>query len=378
MANFVVISDAYWNDPFWGTQHYIPHCLAREHTVLFVEKATTWISPLKYDVPRSRVFGGAKLKRVTDNLFVYTPRARLPFDRRYRAISRLNQELLAGELNRLFEAMRIAGPHVISFDHKAATLFEKLRTRGKKCYYVVDEVSEFDWPLASKKAVVEDEIETMRAADAVVATSEPLLEKSASLNPNVCLLSHGVDLPSFSASAMPPEALREIRKPIVGFLGKIEAWVDVDLVAAAAGLLPDASFVLIGPIRTSVDALKGRPNVHLPGACERRAVPAHLSAFSCGIIPFRPGKLTQSVNPLKLYEYLAAGLPVVSTPLPAVAPDEELGVCTADTPAEFAAQIERLLASDSPDRREARLRFSENNSWRKRAEELVEFLGVSA
>ena len=64
--------------------------------------------------------------------------------------------------------------------------------------------------------------------------------------------------------------------------------------------------------------------------------------------------------------------------MPAVAPDEELGVCTADTPAEFAAQIERLLASDSPDRREARLRFSENNSWRKRAEELVEFLGVSA
>jgi glycosyltransferase involved in cell wall biosynthesis len=371
-----VVSDAYWDDPFWASRHHIPLNLAKEHSVIFIERATTWISPLIYQVPWSRLFKNLGLKELNKTLSVYTPRPRLPFDRRYRLVSRVNQKRLAQELNLLFDEMEISDPHVISFDHKAATLFEELRTRGQRCYYVVDEVSEFNWPLASKDAIIEDEIETIRSADAVIATSEPLMEKCLKYNRRIRLLSHGVDLASFERITEMPEDVREIKKPIVGFVGKIEDWVDVDLVAEAARLLPESSFVLIGPVGTDVEALRSEPNVHLLGPRGREALPAYLRSFACGIIPFKPGKLTHNVNPLKMYEYLAAGIPVVSAPMPAVASKEELGVLIAGTPQEFAARISSLLSSDTPEKRADRLRFAERNSWEKKAKELSEFLGV--
>jgi len=378
MAVIAVVSDAYWDDPFWGTNHHIPLNLAKEHSVIFIERAPTWISPLRYDVPWSRLFKNLGLKELNEKLSVYTPRPRLPFDRRYRLVSRVNQKGLARELNRLFDELEIADPHVISFDHKAATLFDELRTRGQKCYYVADEVSEFNWPLASKKAIIEDGIETIRSADAIIATSEPLMEKCLKYNRRVHLLPHGVDLALFGRTTEMPEDVREIKKPIIGFVGKIGDWVDVHLVAGTARLLPEASFVLIGPVGTDVEALRSEPNVHLLGPRARQVVPAYLKSFACGIIPYKPCRFIHNVNPLKMYEYLAAGIPVVSAPMPAVAWKDELGVFIARTPKEFAGRISSLLSSDTSEKRAARLRFAERNSWEKKAKELSEFLGVGA
>jgi glycosyltransferase involved in cell wall biosynthesis len=115
-----------------------------------------------------------------------------------------------------------------------------------------------------------------------------------------------------------PEDLAKLPRPIMGFVGMIGEWVDLDLVAALARTRPDASIVMIGPELTGRGPCAGLPNVHFLGSRDHKLLPAYLRHFDVGLIPFRHVPLTHNANPIKLYEYVAAGLPVVSTPLPAV------------------------------------------------------------
>lgn len=373
MTTFVVISDAYWDDPFWASRHYIPESLSQGHRVIFVEKATTWISPLRYHVPWSKLFN-VGLKSVRENMFVYTPFPRFPFDRRFRSVSVFNQALLAIELNNLLKRMEISHAHIISFDHKASIIFKKLKVFGRRCYYVVDEISEFNWPMASKKTVLADELETIKLADVVIATSKPLVEKCLRYNRNVGLISHGVAIQNFDQCTYVPEDILRLQKPIIGFVGKIEQWVNIDLIAQLADMLPEVSLVLIGPINIDVSLLRKKTNIHLLGPRERDMIPSYLKMFDCGIIPFKQTQLTYSVNPLKMYEYLAAGLPVIGTPMQAIESREYLDVFIETSPIDFADRIRKVLAEDSPDRRKIRIDFAYSNSWEKKAKQLVNLM----
>src|SRR4029078_13293068 len=107
-------------------------------------------------------------------------------------------------------------------------------------------------------------------------------------------------------------------RPIVGFFGLIADWVDTDIMAAIARRYPTGSLVVVGKATTDVSALQKLPNVHLLGRKPYADLPAYCKAFDVAINPFRINELTLAANPLKVREYLAAGLPVVSTDIPEV------------------------------------------------------------
>jgi glycosyltransferase involved in cell wall biosynthesis len=115
-----------------------------------------------------------------------------------------------------------------------------------------------------------------------------------------------------------PEELKDIKHPVAGFVGGISDWVDVSLIAAAARQLPEVNFVLIGPVLADVSCFTGMDNVRLLGAKPYKNLPAYVRNFDVCLVPFKINKLTESVNPIKMFEYLAAGKPVISTPLPEV------------------------------------------------------------
>ncbi len=374
MSNILIISDAYWDDPYWASRHYIAKYLSKEHEIIFVEKATTLISPIFYDVPWTKLLKGLRLKKVGENISVYSPLPRFPFDRRYRIISRVNQSVLAFELNLFLKRMRIRNPHIITFDYKASVLIKKIKSSGKKCYYVVDEISKFKWPLATIEAVLREEVDTIEVADLVVATSLPLKKKCLRHNYNVNLISHGVDLEIFNNQGGTPEDILAIKRPIAGFVGKIEDWVDLRLVEQIADMLKNISFVFIGPKLSAVEILENKLNIWLLGPRKREYIPSYLKYFDCGIIPFKKHGLAQSVNPLKMYEYLAAGLPVVSTPMKAVEGKEELGVYVEDSVNGFAKRINEVITSDIYEKKVARVCYARNNSWKTRANEVMKLL----
>jgi glycosyltransferase involved in cell wall biosynthesis len=133
------------------------------------------------------------------------------------------------------------------------------------------------------------------------------------------LLEHGVDFELFSK---PVAAAPEVAGPgpVAGFYGALAPWIDIELLAAVAGLLPEWRFVFIGPHVCDVSALAARPNVSLIGPRPHGDLPAYAQHWTAGLIPFRDTPQIRACNPLKLREYLAAGRPVVATDFPALAP----------------------------------------------------------
>jgi glycosyltransferase involved in cell wall biosynthesis len=150
--------------------------------------------------------------------------------------------------------------------------------------------------------------------------------------------------------------------------------LDLGLLVELARLRRDWSFALVGPVgpgdpRADVSTLAAEPNVHLLGARAYRDLPAVLRAADAGLIPYARNALTASIFPMKVYEYLAAGLPVVATPLPALAGVGE--VITAPDAAGIARALEEALADDTAERRAERSRAAAAHSWDRRLEEIA-------
>jgi len=166
-----------------------------------------------------------------------------------------------------------------------------------------------------------------------------------------------------------PAELRALPRPVIGFFGLLADWVDLDLVRDIAKRRPDWSFALVGKQATGTEALRGLPNVHLLGQKPYALLPAYCRGFDVGIIPFRKSDLTLRANPLKLREYLAAGLPVVSTSLPEVARYGGL-VHLAEGTDGFTQAIARALGERSPASDRARAAAMEAESWEARVAEI--------
>src|SRR5206468_9422728 len=130
---------------------------------------------------------------------------------------------------------------------------------------------------------------------------------------------HGVDVDHFSRALDPstevPAEMRGLPGPVIGFFGLLADWVDVPLVAALAASRPEWSFVLVGKAASDVGALQRLPNVRLLGRKPYAELPRYCKGFDAAVLPFKVNTLTLRANPLKIREYLAAGLPVVATPL---------------------------------------------------------------
>jgi glycosyltransferase involved in cell wall biosynthesis len=228
------------------------------------------------------------------------------------------------------------------------------------------------------------ELETrlLREADTVVATSKPLWDAKRSIRPDVELVPHGVGVDyghfarAWRAPLMPPSDLGGLRRPVFGFFGLIHHWFDVELMAEVARLRPDYSFALIGDSKVDTSRLLERPNIRLLGRRKYADLPLYCSGFAAGLLPFVHNEMTRCINPIKLTEYLAAGLPVVSTAIPAA---EEFGgpVAIAQNAEEFAVACDAALRYTAADRSH----ISEtvrNHTWEARVETLSKLVSNGA
>jgi glycosyltransferase involved in cell wall biosynthesis len=164
-----------------------------------------------------------------------------------------------------------------------------------------------------------------------------------------------------------------VEGPILGFFGLLADWVDVELIRRIAERFPEATVVLIGQARTDVSRLTDVPNIRLLGQKPYSELPAYSAFFDVGLIPFRFNELTLAVNPIKLREYLSAGMPVVATALPDILTmGENPSLLTAADDEEFLGAIARVLRDPQgpEERREAALRVS-GESWLGRCADIA-------
>lgn len=219
--------------------------------------------------------------------------------------------------------------------------------------------------------IEEAETALLREADLVCATSSLLADLPRSLGARVLLLPNAVDLAAFQrpAERLPRTAVR------IGYVGALGPWFDAAAVRAAAEALPDWRFRLAGRVEDAqVASLGALPNVELPGEIPFREVPGFLAGVDAALVPFRDLPLTRAVDPVKLYEALALGLPVVARRLPETERWREPLVYLYDSAEEFVGQVRRAVEEGSPERAAERRRAAAGESWDRRAAELLEKL----
>jgi teichuronic acid biosynthesis glycosyltransferase TuaH len=221
-------------------------------------------------------------------------------------------------------------------------------------------------------------------ADVIFTVSRSLRERLGASREAVYWQPNGVDASRFDGEFAMPIDLAGMRRPILGYVGVIQERLDVDLVSALARALPDASIVLVGPVGASrhVEALREIANVHLLGERHADDVPAYVAAFDVCLVPHVDDALTRSMDPLKVYEYLAAGKPVVASGLADmdVAPGLVLRCRDAEG---FISGVRSFVSggasgNDSVEVR-ARREFARSRCWRSRLDGMLEVIrGISA
>jgi glycosyltransferase involved in cell wall biosynthesis len=234
-------------------------------------------------------------------------------------------------------------------------------------YYCVDEWSQFSYLDGPKIAEAENLL--CQRADIVFATARSLVERRRSLNPHTYLATHGVDQPLFAraldpATAVPPD-LAALPPPVLGFYGTIQDWVDLELIEYLAERHPEWSLAMIGKLCVDTSRLARYPNVHWLGRKPHAELPNCCKGFAVGLIPYVLNERIRHVNPIKLREYLSAGLPVVSTALPEVEYYRDhcwlAGGCE-----EFERGVTAALGSDTPERRRARSEAMRAETWEQK------------
>lgn len=331
------------------SKHHVMHILAERNTVLWVNYHASRVptassSDLGYMTKKlGQVFAGMKSPR--DNLYVLTPLV-VPLPGSAWA-KRLNQGLLVAQIRRALKKVGRGPVQLWSFTPDIGYLLGRFGEE-KVLYYCVDDHASFTG--YSREQVLRDEEDLCRRADLVVTTSMVLQKAKEPLNLNTMLVPHGVDYEHFSkalSNGLPtPPDIADIPHPRLGFFGLIRDWVDLDLLVDVARRRPDWHLVLIGDSTVDLAAYHELPNVHFLGRKPYDDLPAYCRQFDVGLIPFKINELTRAVNPIKLREYLAAGMPVVSTPLPEVSRYGHL-VHMADGPMEFETAVAKSLASSA-------------------------------
>ena len=309
----------------WGTdptsKHHLLKRFAEHNRVLWIESAGMRRPDLTSADDLGRIVTKAKsffkpARQMLPTLHVYSPPTiPLPGSQVARKMnSSFYRRSIARELKRVGMApdpiIWVYGPHV-------APLIRDL-PRKSLLYHCVDKWSAFAGYDAA--FMQECEAEICEASDVVLASASDLAEHCEQYSDNVHYVPHGVDHAHFAQALSPgnePDDLANIPHPRVGFFGLIHEWVDVDLIGRLADALP-YEFILIGASDQDMTSVLSRKNVHHLGRKPFSTLPDYSRGFGAAIVPFRMTELTKSVNPIKLREYAAAGLPVVSTGLPEV------------------------------------------------------------
>uniref|UniRef100_A0A7C2J0F3 Glycosyltransferase family 1 protein n=1 Tax=Ammonifex degensii TaxID=42838 RepID=A0A7C2J0F3_9THEO len=367
--DIVCLSSADW-EPLWTRKQQVLSRLDPSNRILYVEPPGTLISPFK-DPSFWRKWRpwGWWVGRPQPNIHVFHPPFVLPFGNLYPAVGRLNQYWLALWVRRAMREMRMKRPILWTYLPGAAVV-ARLVEHKLLVYDCVDEHGAYKG-LVSGEAVWKLEKDLLGLADVTFVTAPGLYERRKEHTRRIYYLPNAADIAHFNKACNPetpvPQEMERLPRPRLCFVGVIQEWVDTELLAYVARERPQWTFVLIGPVAPGVNlhGLDKVRNVYFLGRKPREELPNYLKGCDVCLNPFRASPLTANVSPLKLYEYLASGRPVVSVDMPAVKEFADVVAVAADAPG-FVTAVERMLVMENAVWRKRRLVRAREHSWEAR------------
>jgi glycosyltransferase involved in cell wall biosynthesis len=386
------LSSQLWEDGMWTNKQHVMSRIAQQHRVIYVNFGNQHLGPF--------------LTRAASE----DPDARLGYHNVWRRpfVRRIHPSLEIVDVWSAHWFYRFAHGHPVrvqnEFEHRLTVVRRWLREQriGDAVVWVyhpgygasvaslphrlilydcVDEYSAFPEFKNSADWIRRRERELCSVADVVSCTAPALYEAKRELAPGRTHLVHNVgDAEHFERAmdkATPvPADLGGAARPVIGFIGAVSDYkLDTDWLIALAEARPAWTVALVGPTGvadpgTDVSKLAALPNVKLLGHRPYAALPGYLKAFDVAVIPYRLNDYTRSVFPIKFFEFLASGRPVVISALPAVR--EFWGsVRVAETSDDFIRQCDAALANDTPEAQERRVALARQNSWPERVRKLL-------
>lgn len=393
----VCFSSQPWEDGMWTNKQHVMSRVARRHRVLFVNFGAQ--SPFKFV---------AKTREGAEQRVTLTDLWRVP------AVRRISESLEVLDVWTPTWLGFLPRDHALreqlDFEHRVDVVDRWLRARGIRdvvawvyhpgygasiarlpqqlvVYDCVDEYTAFPEFARAKEWIARRERELCRVAGVVSCTAPALVEAKRPLAPGRVHLVHNVgDAAHFERALAPetavPSDVASLPKPVIGFVGAVSDYkLDTSWLEHLARARPDWSVVLVGPTGvadpgTDVARLQALPNVKLLGHRRYEQLPGYLKGFDVAVIPYRINDYTRAVFPIKFFEFLASGRPVVISPLPAVE-DYYSAVHVAHTAPELVSACETALREDTPQQRQDRLTLAHRNSWDARVAKLLDLIGAA-
>jgi glycosyltransferase involved in cell wall biosynthesis len=370
------ISTQDWND-LWTRKHRFMQRLARQgNKVIYIEAPASLASLNIIKNDPLRIFRWLKgPRRIEKNLYVATLPLLLPFFQMSVFINGINswgiKFLLKLWARKLGFKKFILWSYTPFSDNIAKKMGEKFTI-----YECVDEFTDSKG-LVRAGVVKKMEERLLKKADLVIVTHENLLRSKKAFNRDIHVISNGAEVEHFKKAALsetlPAEEMSRIRPPIIGFLGSVQYWLDFDLIRDIAVLRPSWSIVLIGPVGrlAKIEKISGLSNIHILGKRVYGVLPSYIRAWDVCINPYILNKTAENCSPLKLYEYLATGKPIVSVDMPEARKFERI-IGIAGGAEDFVRHLDGIIASlpEDPAKIQERINSVENHSWDHRFKEL--------
>jgi glycosyltransferase involved in cell wall biosynthesis len=360
-----------WDAPSRISKHHLARYWARHGPVLYVESPANPLSlvtrPAEAYRMLRRYLGGPV--RVADRLWVQAYFSPLPYHGRSllgaRWVNTLNQQVIRPQLHRLLRRLGLHHPIVVAGGAHALPLLAGWSPRLLVYHCSDDYTRQSTFPRSFRGL----ERDFIRRCDLVITTAEELRRAKTHLHPRVHAVPNGAEVEHFALTQHPgtmaASELAGLARPVVGYIGTVFEWIDQEMIAQAAQARPRWSFVLVGPRTTGLRRLRGLRNVHVIGPRPYGDLPRYLKGFDVAMVPFVRHDVTVRASPIKFYEYLASGVPVVATRLPDFERLAHLAELVA-APMEFVPAVERVLLRESPQARAMRMAEARRHSWEAR------------
>lgn len=233
-------------------------------------------------------------------------------------------------------------------------------------YDVIDDFTLFDW---SPSFAREYDARLMRLADNIITGTAEL----GRTRPGATFIPCGVDFELFSSPAPIPTDIANLPRPLIGYFGTISERLDMALIQELASRFSHGTIILIGPIHLPPHLLARASNILYLGLKNHSQLPGYAQTFDAAIIPFRLTDATLKLNPVKTLEYLAAGCPVIATPLPDLEKFYS-DVLYLAPPSGFAFAVEEALSVPSPERKRKGISLAQSASWTEMTKQINSFV----
>lgn len=381
--DFIIISTADWDNPFWTNKQHTAKALANlGHRVIYIDslglrKPTATIIDTKRIINKIKKIKGG-IRKVDNNIWVISPIS-IPFQG-IKLIRLLNEFCLISLIKKYIKLLNFSNPILWTYNPLTSFLIGKIG-ESKSVYHCVDEMSA--QPGMPKDTIIELEKNLLKKVDIVYVTSKTLYENKKKYNDKIYYFSNVADFNHFNKAYTqkwdkPIDIIDNQRKKI-GFIGAITNYkVDFNLLDYIAKTHSDCDFYLIGKIgegepTTTIDEIKENKNIIFLGAKDYKVLPQYLSFFDVCILPCNKNEYTDSMFPMKFFEYLSAGKPIITTELLSIL--EFKDYCyVAKNKEEFSKMIDKAINENSEEKIQERFLLAQKYTYESRTKKMLDIL----